>query len=126
MSDKSSTLTLLPSGKGGCAPEWNPWKPPKSGKVKIVNKSGSAQKLTNVTKGLLTPSPHDTVLVPLEGWTGTVGIKKGSYQYDDGMESKGERDGTDLKGVRDGTIDPSGHNDDMPVTNGVRSGTIDP
>ena len=117
MSDKSSTLTLLPSGKNGCTPEWNPWKPPKSGKVNIVNKSGSVQKLTNISKGLLNPSPHDTVIVPLDGWSGTVGRKKGSYQYEDGL---------DLEGVRDGTIDPSGHNDDMPVTKGVRSGTIDP
>lgn len=98
MSDKSSTLILKPSGKGGCVPASDPWNPPKSGKVKIVNNSGAEQKLTNISKGLLSPSPHNTVVVPEEGWSGTVGNKKGVYQYEDGSEDMG---------VRDGTIDPS-------------------
>ena len=117
MSDTSNTLTLLPSGDKGCIPDLDPWKPHKSGKVNIVNKSGFEQTLSNISKGLLSPSPHDTIIVPLEGWAGTAGRKKGTYQYEDGLE---------IEGVRNGTIDPTGQNDEVPATKGVRSGTIDP
>lgn len=117
MSDKTTTLTLKPSGKGGYTPDWNPWKPPKGSKVKIDNQTGTEQELTNISKGLLNPSPRNTVLVPVNGWSGTVGKSKGTYQYEDGLDDDG---------VRDGTIDPSGQNDDVPGTQGVRSGTIDP
>lgn len=98
MSDTSSTLTLNASGVGGCEPDYNPWRPPKSGRVNIVNNSGVEQTLTKVSKGLLNPSPHDEVVVPTSGWHGTVGQKDGTYQYEDGLEDMG---------VRSGTIDPS-------------------
>jgi hypothetical protein len=98
MSNTSRTLTLISSGTGGCEPNYNPWKPPKSGPVNIINNSGVQQLLTNVSRGLLAPAPHKTVTVPITGWSGAVGNKKGTYQYEDGLEDMG---------VRNGTIDPS-------------------
>lgn len=99
MSDKSHTLTLTASGVKGCEPDHNPWRPPKGSRVKIINDSGFEQTLTHISKGLLNPSPHDSVVIPANGeWSGTVGQQDGSYQYEDGLKAMG---------VRDGTIDPS-------------------
>ena len=94
----SNTLTLNPSGTDGCTPSPDPWEPTKSGPVNIVNSSGHEQVLFNITPGLLAPAPGGSITVPTTGWSGTVGNKKGTYSYNDGLPTRG---------VRSGTIDPS-------------------
>lgn len=94
----SNTLTLNPSGTEGCTPDQDPWQPTKSGPVTIANDSGYDQLLSNINNGLLNPSPHGSITVLKAGWTGTVGNKKGTYSFNDGLGSRG---------VRKGTIDPS-------------------
>ena len=93
----SDTLTLGPSGDKGCTPDSDPWTPTKSGPVTILNTSGHEQILTNISKGLLASAPGGSITVPTTGWSGTVGNKKGTYDYNDGLG---------MRGVRSGTIDP--------------------
>lgn len=94
---EKNTLTLCPSGDGGCVPDKDPWicDP---GRVQIINNTEVTQELTNVTNGVLAPAPQKTVSVPTTGWIGAAGSNKGTYIYDDGLP---------VAGPRTGTIDPS-------------------
>lgn len=95
----SNTLTLDPSGSGGCTPSPDPWRPPKGGAVTIVNNSGYEQTLASITPGLLTPAPGNAITVTTTAnWEGRVGNSRGTYVYDDGNPEKEPREGT---------IDPS-------------------
>lgn len=93
----SDPLILNPSGTEGCTPDPDPWQPAKSGPVTITNSSGYEQVLFDISPGLLVPAPGGSITVPTSGWSGTVGNKKGTYSYNDGLG---------MRGVRSGTIDP--------------------
>jgi hypothetical protein len=93
-------LTLEASGTNGCEPDKNPWYVCPGKAVEIVNNSGHEQTLSNISNGLISPSPQGRIVVPTSGWTGRIGNgnTEGTYQYEDGLP---------VAGPRTGIIDPS-------------------
>ena len=96
----TETLTLLQGDcEGGCEPDKNPWKPEGQKDVRIHNKSGSKQVLSNIRGSCLKTKNgknEDTItLEPDEIWKGKAGkkAKKGTYIYDDGCPTEGPRTG---------------------------------
>ena len=92
-------LNPCANGSEGCVPSQDPWRPASNSQVVIANDSGHEQVLSNITSGLLNPSPGNTITIPAgQAWVGTVSNKSGTYVYNDCSDSAGPRDGT---------IDPS-------------------
>jgi len=102
----SNTLTLSAGGTGGCSPDQDPWTPTHGADVTIINNSGSAQTLSDISNGCLVKSGQGSVtsiaLAAAAGssWTGKAGSAgaNGTYVYNDGSNKRG---------MRTGTIDPS-------------------
>jgi hypothetical protein len=102
----SNILTLHPSGTDGCKPDQDPWAPPGGANVKICNKSGHRQTLSEIKNGVLTKPGQGAVtsitLDPGTYWEGRAAAagRRGTYQYNDGIRSP-------ALDMRTGTIDPS-------------------
>ena len=99
---KVQILNLRSSGADGCAPDPLDWKVKKNSLVAIVNSSGAAQVLSNITSGVLVDQAGNgvTSITVNDGgfWLGTMKDKNGNYEYQDGLPDAG---------TRTGRIDPS-------------------
>lgn len=100
----AQTLVLQPCNgtSEGCEPSYDPWTPPKGASVAIYNATDYQQSLTNISGGLLNPSPGNTITLDSgQTWCGTVGNNSGGYDYND-CSTRGKN-----VAPRRGTIDPS-------------------